>query len=267
MDKLLTALDESVFTPELVNKIQELYESKVKEVQADLESKLEEATSTLEAKEAELQKVTEKAEAYAEYVKEEQAKKIEEYVDYVKAEQKAKAEAYGEYVKEELTTTLDAYMAQVVEEYKEENKLAMEESAKSAKVSAILEGFDSILVTSGVALSQIVEAKNEKVEVVAESEVAELKASMDKLLKENAKLKANVSSLEKDSVVSSLTSKMDIIQRDKFEKLAEMVVYTDKETYSEKLQTIAETVVASKKEEVKPLVETVAVVKATSRFF
>jgi hypothetical protein len=248
MDELLKTLDESVFTPELTSKIQELYEAKMTTVASELtdkitgeyEAKLQEAEVLAESK---IQAIEEKATAYAEMVKETYETKATEYAEYVKKEMEAKATEYAEYVKEELTSTLDAYVNLVVEEYIEENKIAIDESVQSAKMKAVLEGFDSLLVTTGVSLSQIVEAKSEAaVAPVVENE--SLKATVDKLIKENVSLKTKVNNLVKESALDSLSADMTLAQKDKFGRLAEMVIFNgSKDEYIDKLNTIVETVV------------------------
>jgi len=248
MDELLKTLDESVFTPELTSKIQELYESKMAAVAVELtdkitseyEAKLQEAEVAAESK---IQAIEEKATEYAEMVKETYETKATEYAEYVKEEYEAKATEYAEYVKEELTSTLDSYINLVVEEYVEENKLAIDEAVQSAKMKAVLEGFDSLLVTTGVSLSQIVEAKSESTAAPI-AEMESLKATMDKLIKENTSLKNQVNNLVKESAIDTLSATMTLAQKDKFVKLSEMVIFNgSKDEYIDRLNTIVETVV------------------------
>lgn len=251
MIELLKVLDESVFTPELTQKIQEMYESKISEATAEAEAKVATITESYEAKILEMAEeaaakeqaitteLTEKAEAYAQLIEDELTEKAEAYGKLIQEELEADMDRYTQYIKEELSKNLDAYIDTVVEEYVEENKIAMDEAVQTQKVQAILEGFDALLVTSGVTLSQIVEAKTV---TSPEAEVEGLKESIDKLVKENAKLKTNMVEMAKSEAMVKYSSGMSIVQRDNFEKLTEMVVYTDKDSYTEKLQTIAETI-------------------------
>jgi len=237
---LLKTLDESVFTPELTSKIQELYESKITAIANDHDAKLQEVEALAESR---IQEVEEKATEYAEMVKETYETKATEYAEYVKESYETKVAEYTEYVKESLTNDLDAYMNVVVEEFVEENKIAIDESVQSAKVKAILEGFDSLLVTTGVSLSQIVEAKDESTPV---AEIESLKSTVNKLIKENASLKSEIAEKTKQAVVESLSVDMSLVQKDRFLKLAEMAIYTGSmDEYTAKLQTIVETVTAA----------------------
>lgn len=261
MNELFKNLDESIFTPELTSQIQELYESKINSVKAEYEAQLQESFTKLSEVTDNLEKLEAKAGEYAEYVKEEYEAKIEtlkeefevsaeKYAEYVKEtyeaenlELKENVEKYTEYVKEELTSTLSEYLNLVVEEYVEANRVAIDESIQSAKATAILEGFDAILVTAGVSLSQIVEAKEAKVD---ESQVATLQNTINKLVKENVALKNESSELSKSFVINTVSENLTLAQKDKFDKLVEMVVYTgDADIYKEKLSTLVETVIAS----------------------
>ncbi len=241
MDELLKTLDESVFTPELTQKIQDMFESKVSKISEEYEEKAQ----ILETKATEYaQLVVEEYEEKAQILE----AKATEYAEYVKEELEAKTTEYAEYVKEELTSTMSAFLDVVVEEYVDENRLAVDSSIEAAKLKAVLEGFDSLLVTTGVSISQIADAK---VEGSSESEMASLKESVSKLIKENAKLKADMGLLSQKAIVEKLSVDMNLAQKDKFEKLVETVTYSnDIEAYEAKLNTIAETI--SKKEEAKP---------------
>ena len=274
MNKLLSTLDESVFTPELTSKIQELYESKINEINDSAKEELKVVTEAYEAKLQVMEvTLTEKAEAYgknivdsltntlseeaeakADLIREEFSKKAEAYGKYVSDSMTEKAEDYVQYVKTELTDNLNIYMDNIVEAFIEENKIAIDEASQTAKVNAILEGFNSLLVTSGVALSQIVEAKSEATTDVEVDDT--LKESVNKLVKENAKLKNKIADLEKQEVAAKLVEGMSVVQRDKFETLSEMVAYTDMETYTSKLQTISEAIRKTNETNVEiPLIE------------
>jgi hypothetical protein len=225
MDELLKTLDESVFTPELTSKIQELYEAKITAIADEHETKLKDIEALAESR---IQEVEEKATEYAEMVKETYESKATEYADYVK---------------ESLTNDLNDYLAIVVEEFVEENKVAIDESVQSAKVKAILEGFDSLLVTTGVSLSQIVEAQDT---TSPTAELETLKVTVNKLIKENASLKTELVEKSKQSVIDTLSIDMSLVQKDKFLKLSEMAVYSGSmDEYTSKLQTIVETVVST----------------------
>lgn len=180
----------------------------------------------------------------------------------------SKEEAYEEYMMAQLTEmkadledTLDAYLEKVVEQFVEDNTFAIDESVKSEKYDAVLEGFNSLMIASGVEIAQIAEAKEaEDAELVAESEEVEEKASVmaDKLMAENIELKEKNAELLKTGLVKESAEDMTAVQRDKFLKLAQVVEFDEKNPvdFIEKMDTLVESVkgekvVAESKKEIK----------------
>jgi len=171
-----------------------------------------------------------------------------------------KEEAYEEYMmtqmtemKEDLEETLDAYLEKVVEQFVEDNAFAMEESIKSEKYSAVLEGFNSLMIATGVEIAQIAEAKEEIEENTNES--AEVMA--DKLMKENIALKEKNAELLKTGLIKESTEGMTPIQRDKFLKLAKIVEFNASKPvdFIEKMDTLVESIKGEKIPEVKEVKE------------
>jgi hypothetical protein len=201
MDKLLESLDEAIFTPELKVQIQELFESKIEAIKEESEAKLAEEIEATEAK-------------------------AKEYAEYVKEAHEAKAKEYAEYVKEEMETTLSAYIARVVEDFVEENKIVIEESVENAKLRALLEGFDSMLKTGSVYLSDIVETKTET-EAKTDESLEALKAQISELVKESATLKAEKAELVKESIFAEVTADLTLVEKAKLEKLAKFVKFNE----------------------------------------
>lgn len=173
----------------------------------------------------------------------------------------SKEEAYEEYMldqmtemKTELEDTLDSYLEKVVEQFVEDNTFAIDESVKSEKYDAVLEGFNSLMIASGVEIAQIAEAKEE------ESEKTEEKSSVmaDKLMAENIELKEKNAELLKTGLVKESAEDMTAVQRDKFLKLAKVVEFdeTNPVDFIEKMDTLVEsvkgekTIAENKKEEV-----------------
>jgi len=180
----------------------------------------------------------------------------------VLAEAKTLAESkeaeYEEYmmaqlteIKADLEDTLDAYLEKVVEQFVEDNTFAIEESVKSEKYDAVLEGFNSLMIASGVEIAQIAEAKEvEDAELVAESEEVEEKASVmaDKLMAENIELKEKNAELLKTGLVKESAEDMTAVQRDRFLKLAQVVEFNEKNPvdFIEKMDTLVESVKGEK---------------------
>lgn len=267
MNKILESLDEAIFTPELKSMIQEMFEGSIATVKegyetqlVEAEQKIEEAQKALEViaeeHEVKLQAVTkdlkEASEDFAIHIKEEMAKDANAFADTIKADYEAKANAYGELISEnyknKFVDTMDLFLSRVVEEYLEENRLVAESTIQEAKVSALLEGFDSLLSAGSVQLQAI--GEEEKVDVVSE-EIAELKESVSKLLKDNSSLKKENGRLIKEGIIAEMTEDMSAVEKDKFDRLAKVVSFNEADMgiYTQSLKSIKESVIGSVEEE------------------
>jgi len=167
----------------------------------------------------------------------------------------SKEEAYEEYMiaqlqemKAELEDTLDAYLEKVVEQFVEDNTFAIEESIKSEKYDAVLEGFNSLMIATGVEIAQIAEAKEEIEEETNES----AEALANKLMAENIDLKEKNAELLKTGLVKESTEDMTAVQRDKFLKLAAVVEFDENNPvdFIAKMDTLVESVKGEKQKEV-----------------
>jgi hypothetical protein len=149
-----------------------------------------------------------------------------------------------EEIKSELEDTLDAYLNTVVEQFVEDNIFAMDESIKKEKYEAVLEGFNSLMVTTGVEIAQIAEAK-EKIE---EEQNESSTALADKLMAENIELKERNAELLKTGLIKESAEDMTSMQRDKFFKLAKLVEFDASAPvdFIEKMDTIAESIKGEK---------------------
>jgi hypothetical protein len=161
----------------------------------------------------------------------------------------SKEEAYEEYMmaqmtemKAELEDTLDAYLEKVVEQFVEDNTFAIDESIKSEKYDAVLEGFNSLMITTGVEIAQIAEAKEDEENDFSSTKLA------DKLMAKNIELKERNDELLKTGLVKESAEDMTAIQRDRFFKLAKVVEFDESAPidFIEKMDTLVESVKGEK---------------------
>ena len=164
----------------------------------------------------------------------------------------SKEEAYEEYMlnqmaemKSDLEDTLDAYLEKVVEAFVEDNTFAIDEAINSEKYEAVLEGFNSLMITTGVEIAQIAEAKEEGTEVADLIEANEEAEEMaDLLMEEVIELKAKNAELLKTGLVKESMEDMTAVQKDKFLKLASVVEFNENEPvdFITKMDTLVESV-------------------------
>ncbi len=168
----------------------------------------------------------------------------------------SKEEEYEEYMlsemtdmKNELEDTLDAYLEKVVEQFVEDNTFSIDESIKSEKYEAVLEGFNSLMVATGVEIAQIAEAKEEGSEVANLTESAEEAEELaDNLMEEVIELKVRNAELLKTGLVKESMEDMTAVQKDSFLKLASVVEFDDNNPsdFITKMDTIVESVKGTK---------------------
>lgn len=208
MEMILEKLDSEVFTEELKKELQESFDASVEAKSA------EKAVELVEAKEAE----------YKEYV-------AEELATY----------------KTELADKLDSYLDQVIEKFVEENTLAMESAVKAEQTDALLEGFNSLLVAAGVEVATIAEAKEEVDTEVSESiekDLVEANETVDSLMEQNLALKAQNEELLKTGLIAEEMASLNVVQKEKFVKLAETLEFNAKDAvkFIAQLDAIKETI-------------------------
>ena len=217
---LFESLDEKVFTSELKEsletKFNEAVELKALEIAA---TKIEEKTVELEEKAEEFQAILEK----------EMHEKEAELVDQI-----------------------DAYLEKVVEDFIAEAKESLDESIKSEKADMIIEAMEAMIVSTGVNIAKIVEDKDS---TDPENKLGTLTAKYDSAIEENIKLEKENAKLLKMGVIAELKEGMNVIEAEKFSKLADLVEFENSKSYLTKLDTIRESVMTSKASKVEDVVE------------
>lgn len=211
LEKLFESLDDKVFTAELKESLQnefnEAVEQKAEEIAAD---KINES----------LEDLNEKSEEHIEFLNE-------------------KAEEYVEQKQQEMLEQVNKYLELVVDEFLNEKAEEIQSNVNESKADMIIDGFESMLVATGVKVKQISEA------VEAESHdsiLSKQKEKLNKVINENIELKETNQNLLKTGLIKELSENLTIIEAQKFKKLAEMVEFSQDEGYLEKLNVIKESI-------------------------
>lgn len=226
LDKLFESLDEKVFTPKLKSELQVQFNEAV-EIKAD-----ELAADRIEE---ELENLNDKSESHIRSLNEQVQNRIEELDD--------KAEEFVEMKLAEMTTKVEEYLDLVVEEFVQDSKETLEESVKSEKAEMIIEAFESMMVATGVKVSDIVESRDE---TSIDAELTETEEKYDTLIEKHIELQDQNSTLIKLGVIKELSESLSLIESEKFERLASLVEFTADADYVEKLELIKENVKGSK---------------------
>jgi hypothetical protein len=164
--------------------------------------------------------------------------KAEKHIDFLNE----KAEEYVKVKQQEMVDSLDKYLERVVEEFVNDLKETLTESVKSEKAEMIIEAFDSMLIATGVKISEIVEAKNSS---SLEKKLEESIEKYDALVEENINLSQENKNLIKMGLINEMKEDLSLIESEKFEKLANLVQFTKDEEFVSKLETIKESIKGS----------------------
>lgn len=193
MKLILEKLDSELFTEEIKKELTEAMEAQI-EVQVELKS-AEKAKELVESKEA-------------------------EYEAYMLSEMQE--------METKLEDKLDNYLTQVVESFVTDNKIAIEGEIKKEQYNAVLEGFQSLLIATGVEVTEIVDAKADiTVDQVTESKdaLAQANEANDVLIEQVKVLKEQNEEMLKIGLVNEKMETLNVVEKEKFVALAETIEF------------------------------------------
>lgn len=231
LEEILKKINSEVLTESVVSELKVAFDSAVNEA---VDAKNKEYMNTTLISETE--KLLDKYDA-----------KLEQFTTKMNEEKEKEVEA----IKTELVESLDSYLEIVVEEFLKENKITIEQEIQSEKVNAILEAFDTLLVTAGVDITRMVESKTaieDEINESAERKLVEMESRLDKLISEKKELEKQNREMLQIGLKAEVCEGLSVVQKDKFEKLASIVdMGEDKVEYLNRLEAIKESIVSEPK--------------------
>jgi len=230
LEKLFESLDEKVFTEELKSNLQETFDAAVAEAAKVSDEELTEKVETL----AEIKAVEMIAEKVEDKISELE-EKAEEFQKVLEEEAKEKEDT--------LLDQVDLYLEKVVEDFIAEAQETLDESLKAEKADMIIEAMDAMIVATGTDILKISEAKDSS---DAELKLAESIEKYDELMEEHLALEKEKSAMMKMGIIAEMKADLNVVEADKFEKLAELVDFSYDPSYVTKLETLKESLGASK---------------------
>ena len=141
-----------------------------------------------------------------------------------------------EEIKEGLIEKVDGYLNYVVEQWMNDNELALENGMKNE----ILESF--MLGMKGLFEQHYIDVPEEKFDILGEmqEQVEAIEAKLDEQLEVNVILTQEINEMKRHAAINEFAADMVATDADKFNSLAEELVFEDVDTFKEKLQTIKE---------------------------
>lgn len=157
-------------------------------------------------------------------------------------EEKLKEES--EKAKGELVEKVDSYLAYVVEEWMKENELALERGIKGEIAEDFISGLKKLFE------EHYISVPDEKYDVLEDqaSKIESLENKLNEEIQKNVDLTKANSEKTKTQIVAEMSEDLADTAKEKFNKLAEEVDYTNEEDFKAKVKTIKESYFGAKKE-------------------
>jgi hypothetical protein len=159
--------------------------------------------------------------------------------------------SYEEKLKEEVETTkselvekVDSYLNYVVEEWMQENKLAIERGIKGEIAEDFISGLKKLFE------DHYIDVPDEKYNVLEDqaSKIEDLEKKLNEQIEKNVEQNKAIGELKRQDIIDEASKDLADTAKEKFNKLAEEVEFSNEEDFSTKVSTIKESYFGAKKE-------------------
>jgi hypothetical protein len=173
-------------------------------------------------------------------------------------EQKLKEES--ESAKAELVEKVDTYLSYVVEEWMKENQLAVERGIKGEIAEDFIGGLKKLFE------DHYIDVPDEKYNVLEDqaSKIEDLEKKLNEQIEKNIELNKSNGELVKQDIIDEAGSELTDTQKEKFNKLAEEVEFSNSEDFKTKVSTIKESYFGKKEVKQENEIDNVAVGEETT---
>jgi len=178
------------------------------------------------------------------------------------SEAKKKMQAsYEEKLKEEVNSTkaelvekVDSYLNYVVEEWMKSNEIAVERGIKGEIAEDFITGLKKLFE------DHYINVPDEKYDVLEDqaSKIEELNKKLNEQIESNVKLNSEIGKLTRKDIIAAVASNLTDTNKEKFNKLAEEVEYSNAEEFKKKVSTIKESYFTTKEISSKSEIDNVA---------
>ena len=157
-------------------------------------------------------------------------------------EEKLKEEV--ETAKSELVEKVDSYLNYVVEEWMQENKLAIERGIKGEIAEDFISGLKKLFE------DHYIDVPDEKYNVLEDqaSKIEDLEKKLNEQIENNVEQNKQIGDLKRQDIIDEASSDLADTAKEKFNKLAEEVEFSNEKDFRNKVSTIKESYFGAKKE-------------------
>ena len=157
-------------------------------------------------------------------------------------EEKLKEEV--ETAKSELVEKVDSYLNYVVEEWMQDNKLAIERGIKGEIAEDFISGLKKLFE------DHYIDVPDEKYNVLEDqaSKIEDLEKKLNEQIEKNVEQNKAIGELKRQDIIDEASKDLADTAKEKFNKLAEEVEFSNEEDFTTKVSTIKESYFGAKKE-------------------
>jgi len=161
----------------------------------------------------------------------------------MKVEKQKIEDGYKKKLKEEIDTAkaelvekVDSYLNYVVEEWMKQNEIAIERGIKGEIAEDFISGLKKLFE------DHYINVPDEKYDVLEDqaSKIEELNNKLNEQIEANVKLNSEIGKLTRKDIVDEVSAGLPETNKEKFNKLAEEVEYTNADEFKKKVTTIKE---------------------------
>ena len=162
--------------------------------------------------------------------------KVKEIAEEMQADYDKKLTEETSKSKDELVEKVDSYLAYVVEEWMKENELALERGIKGEIAEDFISGLKKLFE------DHYIDVPDEKYNVLEDqsSKIEELNKKLNESIEKNVELSKENGEHKRQDIIDEASKELADTQKEKFNKLAEEVEYSNEEDFKTKVATIKE---------------------------
>jgi hypothetical protein len=170
--------------------------------------------------------------------------KVSEMKKKMNASYEEKLKEEVEAQKAELTEKVDSYLNYVVEEWMKENSIAIERGIKGEIAEDFISGLKKLFE------DHYIDVPDEKYNVLEDqaSKIEELEKKLNEQVEKNVELNKANGEMKRQDIIDEMSSDLADTAKEKFNKLAEEVEYSNEKDFTTKVSTIKESYFGKKVE-------------------
>jgi len=170
--------------------------------------------------------------------------KVKEAKMKLKAGYEEKLKEEVDTAKAELVEKVDSYLNYVVEEWMQENKLAIERGIKGEIAEDFISGLKKLFE------DHYIDVPDEKYNVLEDqaSKIEDLENKLNEQIEKNVEQNKQIGELKRQDIIDEASSDLADTAKEKFNKLAEEVEFSNEKDFRTKVSTIKESYFGAKKE-------------------